>query len=114
MDQLDLSKLAKLIKSCRESGVSILKLGSGIEVYFSNNNQEVEAEKVEIQALPEISDPVFSPEQLQAIRDEQEAFDDEMLHITDPAAWQRSLLDSDAKASTTGGGDEEMEFDHVQ
>jgi hypothetical protein len=107
---IDLGKLGRLIEKCQASGVSRLKIDQ-VEVTFGESSPP--EEKVVQGAAP----VEFTPEQIEEIkkaeRKEEQDFDDEMLHITDPVAWQKSQLDPEGEPSEAVGGDE-REMSYVQ
>lgn len=108
--ELDLTKLGKLIEKCKAAGVSKLCLsdGGGVTVEFGGNEEKESVVHVPVHRLDEKylkSDGPSEPSP------EDKSFEEEMLHLTDPAAWQRNLLDPENdEDSIAVGGDEESEF----
>lgn len=105
--EMDLTKLGKLIEKCSDAGVKKLKLGE-LEVDFSTKDNVAD---VPVQAQEKVQ--IISPDDEERDRAVQEdkSFEEEMLHLTDPAAWQRSLLDPENdEDSVAVGGDEESEL----
>jgi hypothetical protein len=108
--EMDLTKLGKLIEKCSEAGVRKLKLGE-LEVDFDAKDDEESVTQIPVHPLDERVKIITSNEESSLRGEEDKDFEDEMLHLTDPAAWQRRMLDPENdEDSVAVGGDEESEL----
>lgn len=116
---IDLVKLGRLIEKCQDAGVLSIKLPAGVEVVFSGQ-KKTEEEKIDLTTHPldqKYSDllkgPVITGEELEkevSLVSSVLDFEEEMLHITDPAEWQRRQLSESEDNFIAVGGDEDMEL----
>jgi hypothetical protein len=106
-NQVDMTKLSKLIKECAVSGVKELELVDLVRVKFGASTvyEEKAPEPEFLNPHPVPSDDVASRKEFEQM------LEDEMLHLTDPTAWQENLLrsESDEKIIATEGEQENVD-----
>jgi hypothetical protein len=113
--KMDSTQLGRIIKICRESGVKSLSIDEGkVNIYFFEN-------LVKTKGADEAQDSVTPSQYMESVLgkvdtkiDSIEINDDadSMLHLTDPAAWEREQMDQYKTPSVADSGvqdDEDLE-----
>jgi hypothetical protein len=109
-NQIDMVKLGKLIEKCSQSGVKEIELVDLVRVKFGDVvSYEQGPKEPEFLNLKEI-DPEILKEQKELEQEMDKMLEEEMLHLTDPTAWQENLLKADDEKIMAYEGDQDDEL----
>jgi hypothetical protein len=111
-NSMDSTQLGRIIKICRESGVSSLSIDEGkVHVYFFDplvKTKDTQDSVTPSQYMESVLGKVDTKIDSVEINDDA----DSMLHLTDPAAWEREQMDQYKAPSVADSGvqdDEDLE-----
>lgn len=104
---IDMVKLGKLIEKCSQSGVKEIELVDLVRVKFGDVvSYEEKAQEPEFLNLKQ-TDPHTLREQKEFEQKMDEMLEEEMLHLTDPTAWQENLLKANDEKIIADEGDQD-------
>lgn len=109
-NQIDMVKLGKLIEKCSQSGVKEIELVDLVRVKFGDVvSYEEKVREPDLINFKEI-DPAILKEQKELEQEMDKMLEEEMLHLTDPTAWQENLLKADDEKTVAYEGDQDDEL----